>query len=156
VTRSSLGALSIAIAIFAAPVLAAPADRTPYSYDAKEAGAYLDAMHAKIHPVYVKELARLDKLGPTQPFNDLTAYAVLFVILDGDGKILDVNMVKGTGVPELNQAIRRGFEGGGPFGKPPASLRSEDGKTRVRWEIHRDPSQHCAPTHAWPMIVVPG
>jgi len=129
----------------------------PYEYDQKEASAYLRAMHEKIHPLFVgREFPALDKGGASAPWNDPDAYAVLFMTVDATGKLTDVNIVKGTGVPELNQAIRRSIEGASPFPKPPASILSPDKKARIRWQFHRDPKKECAPTHAWPMIVEPG
>lgn len=132
-------------------------DRGPYDYDKKEASAYLDAMHKKIHPFFVgREIPALDgKGGSSAPWNDPDSYAVLFMTVDATGKLTDVNIVKGTGVPELNQAIRRSIQDASPFPKPPAGILSPDKKARIRWQFHRDPKKECQPTHAWPMIVEP-
>jgi protein TonB len=97
----------------------------------------------------------MDKQPPSAPWNDRDAYAVLFMSIDEGGKLVDVNIVKGTGVPELNQAIRRAITDAGPFPKPPKGILSRDGRARIRWQFHRDPAKECAPTHAWPMIVEP-
>ncbi len=133
------------------------ADRTPYDYDAKEATAYLDAMHKKIHPIFVgREMAAMDKQPASAPWNDREAYAVVIITLDATGKVTDVNVVKGTGVPELNQAIRRSITDASPFPKPPPRILSSDSRARVRWQFHRDPTKECKPTKAWPLIVEPG
>lgn len=132
-------------------------ERTPYDYDAKEAASYLDAMHKKIHPVYVgRELAAMDKQPASAPWNDREAYAVVLITIDAAGKVADVNVVKGTGVPELNEAIRRSIKDASPFPKPPTRLLSRDDRARVRWQFHRDPAKECNPTKAWPPIVEPG
>jgi TonB family protein len=146
-------ALVVTFALFGEPA----AERTPYDYDAKEAAGYLDAMHKRIHPMFFgRELALMDKQPASAPWNDRDAYAVLFMTVDAGGKLLDVNIVKGTGVPELNQAIRRSIQDAAPFAKPPPRLLSRDGRARIRWQFHRDPVKECAPTHAWPLIVEPG
>jgi TonB family protein len=138
-------------------LLGAADERGPYDYDKKEAAAYLDAMHKKIHPFFVgRELAAFDKQPASSPWNDQDAYAVVFMTVDEAGKLTDVNMVKGTGVPELNQAIRRSIKDASPFPKPPAAILSSDKKARIRWQFHRDPKKECMPTHAWPMIVEAG
>ncbi len=140
----------------AATIDQAVVDRGPFDYDAKQAAAYLDAMHKRIHPMWFgRELPEMDKKPANAPFNDREAYAVVFMTIDDGGKLVDVNMVKGTGVPELNAAIRRALKDASPFPKPPASILSRDKRARVRWQIHRDPAKECAPTHAWPMIVEP-
>ncbi len=135
----------------------ANADRSPYDYDPKEAAAYLKAMHDKIHPIFVgREIAAMDKQPKDAPWNDRDAYAVVLITIDSAGKVTDVNVVKGTGVPELNQAIRRSITDASPFPKPPARILSRDDKARVRWQFHRDPTKECKPTKAWPLIVEPG
>jgi TonB family protein len=152
-----VGAIAIAFAVLLGDHGArADGASGPYDYDESEAIAYLDAMHSRIHPRWLMEMHQMDKALPSAPWNDVSAYAIVYLTVDAKGKLVDINMIKGTGVPELNALIREALSGASPFPRPPAGILSSDQKARIRWQIHRDPHKHCAPKLAWPILVEPG
>lgn len=59
----------------------------------------------------------------------------LIVLLDREGKIVQVQVVEKSGVKDLDQVAVDAFNQAGPFPDPPSGLVDDDGFARVTWTL---------------------
>lgn len=59
----------------------------------------------------------------------------LLVSLDGQGRIIKVQIVGASGTTDLDEAATKAFNDAGPFPNPPKGLVDNDGQVFVRWDF---------------------
>lgn len=107
---------------------------------------YLNAMHNRIHPIFTDTyLASLDKLPKDDPRNDPKLVTrVELVISPDDGRILQLGVVRSSGVASFDTAAVDSVNSAAPFGPATPDMASSDGKIYIHWELHRDPVLGCS------------
>ena len=59
----------------------------------------------------------------------------LIVILDKKGNLVNVQMVKDSGVTDLDDAAIEAFQSAAPFPNPPIGIVEPDGTVKIRWDF---------------------
>lgn len=59
----------------------------------------------------------------------------LIVILDKKGNLVNVQMVKDSGVTDLDDAAVEAFQSAAPFPNPPQGIIEQDGTVKIRWDF---------------------
>ena len=114
---------------------------------------YIVAMHRKIHETWAWGfLERLDELEKTHPLNDYDLWTRVEVVLAADGAVAKVTTVRASGKPAFDQGAVEVVRVAGPFGPPPASMRSPDGRAYLHWALHRD-ERACGTFGATPFVL---
>lgn len=86
------------------------------------------------------------------PLNGDLAAAVE-VVIDAQGAIVRMGMVRSSGVAAFDVGALRSFEAAAPYSVPPSAVRSVDGNFYVHWTVHRDPDKACSTFFARPFTV---
>ena len=139
------------------PVVEPDSERSPRESpkEAPPSAAYLDAVHARLHPVFAKTLADFDSL-PQAPARGGDLVTVLEVVLSpGEGRIERIGIIKSSGSTVFNVTTLDSFLRAQPFGKAPDFVVSSDGKVYLHWEVHRDGDDACSPRNAYPLMLRP-
>lgn len=110
----------------------------------KDVAEYLALMHKEIHPLWAHGyLLRLDTIyrQPGSRLNDPNLEAVLEITLDSLGTVIDVRMVRSSGIIDYdNEAIHVAWNCS-PKLPPPAEMRSTNGRSYIHWTFWRDGRQ---------------
>lgn len=117
--------------------------------------SYINRMHNRIHPIFADGFLRsIDDLGPGHALANMKLVTHLELVLDREaGKLLKFGVVKPSGVTAFEVAALRSIEQAGPFGKPPKSIVSTDGKVYIHWEFFRNPYYACTSRFARPFLI---
>lgn len=59
----------------------------------------------------------------------------LIVVLDKKGNLVTVQMVKDSGVTDLDDAAIEAFQSAAPFPNPPQGIIEQDGTVKIRWDF---------------------
>ncbi len=130
-----------------APVVEPDSERSPKEIAAPSAG-YLDAIHARLHPIFAKSLAAFDAL-PQAPARGGGLVTVLEIVLSpAEGRIEKMGIVKTSGVTMFDVTTLEAVFRAQPLGKAPDIVVSSDGKVYLHWEIHRDSDDACSARNA--------
>lgn len=115
----------------------------PPPVDTKARGAtFLTAVAAHVQPAWGQFLedCRL-RLPKEHPLNDASLHAVVDLVVQRDGRIADVTMVRGSGNGDFDTAVFDILHDASPVAEPSADLESDDEKVHVRWLFARDRRQ---------------
>ena len=82
----------------------------------------------------------------SDPMNNRELLTRLEIVLNGDGTVDGVKVIRTSGVMGFDVAAVDVVYNAGPFPDPPAAIRSRNGKIYVHWSFHRDERQ-CATSH---------
>lgn len=108
-------------------------------------------MHRKIHPLFTGGfLAGIDaRQDPT--YSDQTLWTKLAIVVDDDGSVERITIVRASGVPGFDAAASASVQSAAPFPPPPPQIASTDGKLYLDWQFHRD-ERSCGTFGAEPHI----
>ncbi len=114
---------------------------------------YLTAMHNRIHPVFAAELAAARAAHPE--LDGATDLVVTLEIGVGqeDGNPVVLGVVKSSGSVLFDAVAVTAVRRAGPFGAPPPSIVSPDGKVYLHWDFHLDPIDACSTRNARPYLL---
>ncbi len=117
--------------------------------------SYINRMHNRIHPIFADSfLGSLRKLDSSDRLSNMKLYSHVELVLDGrSGKVIRSGVVKPSGVTAFDIGALSSLEAAGPFGKPPDSIISPDGKVYLHWEFYRDPYYACTSKFARPYLI---
>jgi TonB family protein len=59
----------------------------------------------------------------------------LIVVLDQKGNLVNVQMIKDSGVSDLDEAAIEAFQSAAPFPNPPQGIVDPDGTVKIRWDF---------------------
>lgn len=109
----------------------------------KSVSEYIALMHKEIHPrwahTYLLELDLNPSRHDPRAQGDLSA--ITEIVLDSLGKVINVTMVRTSGVAEFdNEAILVSWQSSPGLALPP-EMRSNNGKAYVHWTFWRDTRQ---------------
>ena len=122
-----------------------PGNTTDLNTRAAPFAAYIARMHRSIHQHWgFEQLEAWDEMSGSSPFNDSKLATTLEAVLNRDGTIDKVALVRSSGYVAFDAAAIDVLYTSGPFPDPPREIRSPDGKIYVHWTFHRDDRQ-CTP-----------
>jgi hypothetical protein len=114
---------------------------------------YLTAMHRRIHEHFAEGfIPRLAAQPDTSPLNDRTLLVRLEIILEPDGSVHRIGIVRTSGLLTFDVAAMQSVRVANPYGEVPVGIRSVDGRLYTHWDFHRD-ERWCGPSGAQPYIV---
>ena len=121
-----------------------PGNQTELNTRAAPFAAFVARMHRSIHMLWgFGALEDWDELGSSSPLNNSNLLTTLEMVLNSDGTVDKVTIVKASGyLPYDTAAIDTAFSGG-PYPDPPREIRSANGKIYIHWRFYRDGRQ-CA------------
>jgi TonB family protein len=121
-----------------------PGNQTALNTRAAPFAAFVARMHRSIHLLWgFGALEDWDELGGSSPLNNPNLLTTLEMVLNADGTVDKVTIVKASGyLPYDTAAIDTAFAAG-PYPEPPREIRSANGKVYVHWRFYRDGRQ-CA------------
>jgi TonB family protein len=116
--------------------------------------SYLNRVHGQLHPLFTDAfLLSLDELPQWHPLNQANLMVMLEIVLDREGKISRLGVVKPSGVTAFDIAALESVHRTQPFGSPPTEIVSPDGFVYLHWEFYRNPQYACATYFAHPFIL---
>lgn len=131
-----------------------PGNQTALNTRAAPFAAFIARMHRNIHELwgfgFLEDLDRKTGWGPKSswdPLNDPNLMTKLEIVMNGDGTIAKVTVVKASGLVQFDAAAIDAVYNAAPFADPPREIRSGNGKIYVHWAFHRDERQ-CATSGA--------
>src|SRR5436190_12039272 len=121
-----------------------PGNQTALNTRAAPFAAYIAKMHRSIHKLWgFGALEDWDELPSGSPLNNTNLSTTLELVLNRDGTIDKVTVVRASGYLAFDAAAIDVAFNAGPYPDPPRAIRSANGKIYVHWQFHRDERQ-CA------------
>jgi TonB family protein len=106
---------------------------------------YVSVMHDRLHPIFTDGfLASLDELPADDPLNEEKLSASIEVVLNGDGSIVRLGILRSSGVEAFDIGVLEAMWRAAPFGKPPREVVSIDRRVYVHWQLWRHPYYACS------------
>jgi TonB family protein len=117
-----------------------PGNQTALNTRAAPFAAFIAGMHRSIHPLWGWGfLGDLDSHRSfNDPLNNPDLWTRLEIVLEGDGRISNVKVVRTSGLLAFDISAVDVVHNAGPFPEPPREIRSKNGKIYVHWAFHRD------------------
>jgi len=114
---------------------------------------YITAFHRKLHPQWGDGfLVSLLRFPDDHPLNDMTLWVKLEIVVNGDGTIHKITVVRSSGNTVYDVAAIDAVFQGEPYPPPPPELQSGDGRLYLRYAFYRNHSQ-CGVWNAEPYIL---
>lgn len=121
-----------------------PGNQTALNTRAAPFAAYIARMHRSIHKLWgFGFLEDLERKPSSSPFNDPHLVSRLELVLNPDGTVHKVTVVKTSGFLPFDVAAIDVVYSAAPYPDPPREIRSGNGKIYIHWTFHRDERQ-CA------------
>lgn len=116
---------------------------------------YLKGMAARIAPILVDRfLSWIRSLPADHPLRGPQLSVRLEIVLDrSEGHIVRMGVVLVSGVTAFDVGVLHSVKRAAPFGPPPESIVSPDGRVYIQWDFHNDEYSGCAIENARPSIV---
>jgi TonB family protein len=122
--------------------------RSPFAH-------YITAIHHQLHkPWTLGFLGDLDgKPSTDSPYADPTLWTQLAIVVNGDGSLDHVTIVRSSGVPGFDAAAIDVVKSVAPYPPPPELIKSDDGRVYLDWQFHRDSVRGCGTFGVDPYIL---
>lgn len=127
-----------------------PGNTTALNAAADPFAAYLAAFHRNLHGEFAHEF--IGSLPISGALGDMNLVAKVEIVVNPDGTLDRVGVVKSSGNLMYDFGAFNAVQRGAPYPPPPEKIRSPDGRTYLRWALHRDQSQ-CGTWNAEPFIL---
>ena len=127
-----------------------PGNMTALNAAADPFAAYLAAFHRNLHMEFAHEF--LSSLPIGGEFSDPTLVTKVEIVVNPDGTLDRVGVVKSSGNLMYDFGAFNAVQRGAPYPPTPEKIRSPDGRTYLRWALHRNESQ-CGTWNAEPYIL---
>jgi TonB family protein len=115
--------------------------------------SFIARMHRTIHKLWgFGVLEDWDTKLSSSPLNDMSRWTMLEIVLNGDGTIDKVTVVRPSGYLPYDVAAMDVVMSAGPYPDPPGEIKSANGKIYLHWRFHRDARQ-CATFGVDPYIL---
>lgn len=124
-------------------VLVEPGTETGLNTRSDAYAGYIHILHNAIHPHWSAFINHLDfNQGPGGPLGDMNIEVTVEFAIGPDGVINEVRIRRTSGHIEFDAEAIDVIHRISPQRSPPEVMRSPDGQTYVRWEMHRN-AQMC-------------
>jgi outer membrane biosynthesis protein TonB len=131
----------------------APGNQTALNTRAAPFAAYIARMHRSIHELWgFGQLEEWEEKSGSSPFNNQNLVTELEIVLNGDGTVDRIGVVRTSGLTAYDVAAVDVVYSAGPYPDPPRAIRSANGKIYLHWHFYRDGRQ-CSPAFADPYIL---
>jgi len=128
-----------------------PGNQTALNAAASPFAAYLAEMHRSIHREFAgRFLPSLPLVGG--PYSDPTLVTRLEIIVNTDGTLHQVGVVKTSGYTPFDYGAWNAVTKAAPFPQPPTRILSGDGRVYLRWDFYNNERQ-CGTFNAEPFIL---
>jgi TonB family protein len=127
-----------------------PGNTTALNAAADPFAAYLAAFHRNLHTEFAYEF--IGSLPLSGALADMNLVAKVEIVVNPDGSLDRVGVVKSSGNLMYDFGAFNAVQRGAPYPPPPEKIRSPDGRTYMRWALHRNESQ-CGTWNAEPYIL---
>jgi hypothetical protein len=119
-----------------------PGNQTALNTRAAPFASYITRMHRSIHEKWgFGQIVEWDEKPSTSPYNNPDLLTTLELVLNGDGTIDNVKVIRTSGLTEYDVAALDVAYSAGPYPDPPRAIRSSNGKIYIHWDFHRDGRQ---------------
>jgi TonB family protein len=116
-----------------------PGNQTELNTRAAPFAQFIARMHRQIHEKWAFGfLTQMDTSFRDSPMNDLKLIAKLEIVLDGEGNVDKVAMVRTSGITGFDAAAINAVYDAAPFSTPPTAILSGNGKVYIHWKFHRN------------------
>ena len=130
-----------------------PGNQTALNTRAAPFAAFIARMHRSIHELWgFGQLEEWDEKASASPFNNRNLVTELEIVLNSDGTVQRVGVVRTSGLTAYDVAAVDVVYSAGPYPEPPRAIRSSNGKIYLHWHFYRDERQ-CSPAYADPYIL---
>ena len=116
-----------------------PGNQTELNTRAAPFAQFIAHMHRQIHEKWAFGfLNDMDRDFRDSPMNDLKLIAKLEIVLNGDGDVDKISMVRTSGNTGFDSAAIGSVYAAAPFPTPPSAILSGNGKVYIHWKFHRN------------------
>ena len=116
-----------------------PGNQTELNTRAAPFAQFIARMHRQIHEKWAFGfLTQMDISFRDSPMNDLKLVAKLEIVLDGEGNVDKIAMVRTSGITGFDGAAISAVYAAAPFPTPPTAILSGNGKVYIHWKFHRN------------------
>ena len=116
-----------------------PDNQTELNTRAAPFAQFIARMHRQIHEKWAFGfLNQMDLSFRDSPMNDLKLIAKLEIVLDGEGNVDKIAMVRTSGITGFDGAAISAVYAAAPFPTPPTAILSGNGKVYIHWKFHRN------------------
>jgi TonB family protein len=130
-----------------------PGNQTALNTREAPFAAFVARMHRSIHMLWgFGVIEDWDELSGTSPFNNRNLATTLEMVLNADGTVDKVTVVKSSGYLPYDAAAIDVAYTAAPYPDPPKAIRSANGKIYLHWRFFRDDRQ-CATSGVDPFIL---
>lgn len=129
-----------------------PGNQTALNAAANPFAQYLAAMHRKLHRHFAHSFLGTLPSDPNHPLSDRSLVSRLEIILNRDGSIHRVGIVRQSGNLVFDQGAFTAVHNGAPYGNAPPGILSDDGHVYLHWGFYRNQRQ-CGTFNARPYLV---
>jgi hypothetical protein len=122
------------------PITLAPEAMVPFA-------AYVDTVHRRLHPSFVDVfLTEFERGRQREP-----EYATTLAIALGefDGRLVDLRIVRSSGLDTFDVGAMGALIRASPFGKPPPEIVAHDGNVHLSWRLKRKGPDGCGVQNAF-------
>ena len=128
-----------------------PGSQTALRDAAGAYAAYLAAFHRHLHIQYVHRFIATLSLEDAET-NEPSLITKVEVVIEPDGSLNRLGVVRSSGSVRFDFGVFNAVHRGAPYPPPPKAIHSVDGRTYLRWALHRNSSQ-CGTWNAEPFIL---
>jgi TonB family protein len=130
-----------------------PGNQTALNTRAMPFASYIARMHRAIHKLWgFGVLEDWDLKSSSSPLNEMSRWTMVEIVLNGDGTIDKVTVVRPSGYLPFDVAAMDVVLSAAPYPDPPSEIKSANGKIYLHWRFHRD-SRQCATFGVDPYIL---
>jgi TonB family protein len=116
-----------------------PGNQTELNTRAAPFAQFITRMHRQIHEKWgFGFLAQMDASFRDSPMNDMKLVTNLEIVLDGEGKVDRISMVRTSGSTGFDAAAISSVYSAEPFPTPPSAILSGNSKVYIHWKFHRN------------------
>jgi TonB family protein len=116
-----------------------PGNQTALNTRAAPFAQFITRMHRKIHELWAFGFMEgLDSKPSDSPLNNPSLVAKLEIVLDGQGNVDRVAMVRSSGLTVYDAAAIDVVFSAAPYPAPPPTILSGNGKVYIHWTFHRN------------------
>ena len=116
-----------------------PGNQTELNTRAAPFAQFIARMHRQIHERWAFGfLTDMETSFRESPMNDLKLVAKLEIVLDGEGNVDKIAMVRTSGITGFDAAAISSVYAAAPFPTPPTAILSGNGKVYLHWKFHRN------------------
>jgi len=116
-----------------------PGNQTALNTRAAPFAQFITRMHRKIHELWAFGfMAGMDDKPASVPLNNPALVAKLEIVLDGQGNVDRVAVVRSSGLTIYDSAAIDVVYSAAPYPTPPPTILSGNGKVYIHWTFHRN------------------